>query len=665
MLVCTGCGKHKSARQLPFIGSGGQPQHQVAPAFQPVVSLDEALAEIDAYPCPEGVDTGLFQRLKDELATQLKTKGVSKVVSVPPAGDENRVTDLALADNGDETYTLTWHYRNLGDYSQNGKVGIEEISEIAMHYGEEVPEDDTERNSLQAVIDGSGNGKVYIEDITPMAQYYGVECAGYRIEGGQQPDGTFSLLQEESFTGGAGDGRLELSALVTDVSHVFYRVVPYDSANQRGVPSNPVLGPGDPPEIISVTPPNGEVGEQKVATATVEGRPPLTYLWNFGSGCEPLSSSEESPTVALTAEGEWPATLTVTSYWGEDVEHFTLVVALYYWQIQMPDTDGDVGTNTSLAFGDDGFPAIAYHDQGNENLKFVRYTGEDWIAETVDNAGRVGWYTSLAFDVDDNPVIAYYDITEGDLKLAWWDGADWDIEVVDSVGNVGAGASLVFLGDGNPAISYYDDTIEMLKYAAWNGASWDFASIAAGGGYSIMVCSGYTSLALDTDGYPAIAYYRAIVGDPPDQLFARWDGSSWNTEPVILEISDAFAPDLEFDDNGDPAITYIDDHSIYIAWWNGFSWDEVPVTTVQTLNYRSALVFDAEGNPMVSNYGPFEGEYCIALSSWTDGEWFAEIVDDTEEVVGQYFSLALAPDGTPAISYYDMTNHYLKFAWYH
>ena len=40
-------------------------------------------------------------------------------------------------------------------------------------------------------------------------------------------------------------------------------------------------------------------------------------------------------------------------------------------------------------------------------------------------------------------------------------------------------------------------------------------------------------------------------------------------------------------------------------------------------------------------------------------------IDDASDVVGQYHSLALANDGTPAISYYDMTNQDLKFAWYH
>src|SRR4030042_2603552 len=84
--------------------------HRVAPPLQAVISLDEALAELDALATPEGVDPALFQQLKDALAKQLNAKGVSKIVSPPPTGDATRVEDLELIDNGDGTYTLTWSY---------------------------------------------------------------------------------------------------------------------------------------------------------------------------------------------------------------------------------------------------------------------------------------------------------------------------------------------------------------------------------------------------------------------------------------------------------------------------------------------------------------------------------------------------------------------------
>ncbi len=85
----------------------------------------------------------------------------------PPTGDDNRLTDLTLSDHYDGTYTLEWHYQNLGDYDHNGAVGISDITPIAMHYGEEVSEGDPDRNSIQAVVDGSEND---IVDIAALAK---------------------------------------------------------------------------------------------------------------------------------------------------------------------------------------------------------------------------------------------------------------------------------------------------------------------------------------------------------------------------------------------------------------------------------------------------------------------------------------------------------------
>jgi hypothetical protein len=119
-----------------------QPQHRVAPVIQAGESLDEALAELEELKCPEGVDEELWGELKDVLEEALEARASSvgrgfiprrdssaddaaaarkgppysdgiRFVSMPP-GD--RVNDLALTDHYDTTYTLSWSYRNLGDY---------------------------------------------------------------------------------------------------------------------------------------------------------------------------------------------------------------------------------------------------------------------------------------------------------------------------------------------------------------------------------------------------------------------------------------------------------------------------------------------------------------------------------------------------------------------
>jgi len=269
-LALAACGGKKT-RLVPQpapIGSGGlqaaDDAHRVAPPIQAAadISLDEALAELDALDAPDGVDEALFAELKDALSSQLESRfsnrdslmGHSrlesrdsrfegKFVSTPPTGEANRVNDLAIADNGDGTFTLSWHYKNLGDYDQNGIVGISDITPLARHFGEEVPADDINRNSIQAVIDGSSNGVVDIADIVVLAQRLATQVAGYAIEGAQAIDSAFSFIQAIGLEPVTTDGRLLITHTVSRVGFKCVRVSPTDASGAAGEPSNAVFMP--------------------------------------------------------------------------------------------------------------------------------------------------------------------------------------------------------------------------------------------------------------------------------------------------------------------------------------------------------------------------------------------------------------------------------------
>ncbi|OPX22166.1 MAG: hypothetical protein B1H03_05065, partial [Planctomycetales bacterium 4484_113] len=88
-----------------------------------------------------------------------------KLVSSPPTGEANRVDDLALTDNGDGTYTLTWSYKNIGDYNQDGIVNVMDLTPLAVHLGEQVPPDPNPNDlvfPIQELID---------EDDEPILRY--------------------------------------------------------------------------------------------------------------------------------------------------------------------------------------------------------------------------------------------------------------------------------------------------------------------------------------------------------------------------------------------------------------------------------------------------------------------------------------------------------------
>ncbi|MCK4593614.1 carboxypeptidase regulatory-like domain-containing protein, partial [bacterium] len=98
-------------------------------------------------------------------------------------------------------------------------------------------------------------------------------------------------------------------------------------------------------------------------------------------------------------------------------------------------------------------------------LVTVTFAADEWHIETVDSEGYVGSSTSIALDSGGHPHISYEDYTNYDLKYARFDGSSWHIETVDSVGRVGQFTSIVLDTGGHPHISYYDNTNYDLKYA--------------------------------------------------------------------------------------------------------------------------------------------------------------------------------------------------------
>jgi hypothetical protein len=75
------------------------------------------------------------------------------------------------------------------------------------------------------------------------------------------------------------------------------------------------------------------------------------------------------------------------------------------------DTKGDVGLNTSIAIGTDGFPVISYYDTTLDNLNFAKCSNlscTSYATSSLDTQAVVGEDTSIAIGSDGFPVITYY-----------------------------------------------------------------------------------------------------------------------------------------------------------------------------------------------------------------------------------------------------------------
>lgn len=195
------------------------------------------------------------------------------------------------------------------------------------------------------------------------------------------------------------------------------------------------------------------------------------------------------------------------------------------WVIETVDTWG-VGSHVSMAISaHTGITYISYYDYGNADLKMATYVGNggncgptnNWKCETVDSGGDVGKYSSIAIDPTVSlPWIAYYDATNKALKLARWGGAaGWDIRTVHdpAVGSAGSYTSLKIDSDGWPHISYHGNIAPVgsnywLFYAthasgsAGNCTNGDFQCDSI----AKATFGGPTSLDMNDNGHIGIAY---------------------------------------------------------------------------------------------------------------------------------------------------------------
>lgn len=228
----------------------------------------------------------------------------------------------------------------------------------------------------------------------------------------------------------------------------------------------------------------------------------------------------------------------------------------------------------------------------------------------------------------------------------------WDIQIPDDSGATGKFTSIALDSNGYPHISYYRTVGSELKYARWDGSKWKVETVD-----SVNWVGYYTSIAVDSNDFPHISYYDNTIFA---LKYAKWNTSVWDIEIVDATGVTGKDSSIALDRNDNPHISYCkSSDDLGYARWNGTAWNIETVDTVGNVCQYTSIGLDNNDYPHIS-YQDFDNKN-LKYARWTGTGWSVVTVD-SGTWVGMYSSIALDSDDHPHIAHYDYDNERLRYA---
>jgi hypothetical protein len=571
-------------------GCSGSGQEAQQPATH-MQFLEGQLAQLDTLQAPKGVDAAQWAELKARLGEaiegQLAQAGSKQTLSAPtsPASSTRLLYDVDLEE-------FQWRYYNQGDYNQDGEVNISDLTPLASHLNEAVPDTPDRDASIQSVVDGDGNGLITISDITPLGAALGNRVTAFNFyraaTSDQMPDDDapseiipFYGVPQSAYEGNRAMERIYFSYARNDVlypaDYYIYFLRLADSDGSEGTVSSPVSGASLPPTVVLTANPLSATAPADV-TLDASGSEPeaLNYDWDPEYDGTFVVMGD-TPTLVHTYSDAAVVTAAVRVETGGGlVRRASVAINLtgtpQWFRYGLPDGQILDDTAKAISIGSNAgkpYAFITTHwDADGYNYFFylgsASPTGNSWneldIYTLSTNAEIDGLHSAV---LESGPVMAAsmtgpiaagldYSYPQEPFPYSWL----WSHPV--SITGLGLNLryfSLKTIGT-SPAMAYYDPDVNRLRFT-WasdgEGATW-LPPVNADVNVNV---GAYASLA-NVAGHPAIAYMNGLGVGVIQYVDADTLGGPWNT-PVGIVGSAAgsrWNDSLVVLSDGSPALVY-------------------------------------------------------------------------------------------------------------
>jgi len=328
-----------------------------------------------------------------------------------------------------------------------------------------------------------------------------------------------------------------------------------------------------------------------------------------------------------------------------------------------------------------------------------------FIMKGVGIEGRTGGQQpAMDLDSDGNPVIAYSELDaagQEQIFVKQWRGEVGDRTQSDTwkrmddqwfgirESAVDTGISRSLEPSTDPAIAVHEDNVHVAWVHHGNGATNIFMRMYNGSSWIDLDDSGYNfgitgltnsvavqpSIAVDTNGFPVVAWRQMVLGTGYRIFVARWNGTNWTgygnsmTSGVLsFSPSSAHNPSLVINSAGNPVVAFEDSFPaspprIRVARWNGASWQDLGLRGSGPLASEPSLDAGPGGDLYLAwKQFPSGSNYAQIYAERYNGSWSSIAGSSSYPGVSGSVASSTDPSG-PQISYSALPAPKVTVSW--